>query len=1312
MCGFPLSQAAVVTTQQPPTIQPPVPGQSEPQIAHPQGGYIQSPDTNQPLPAYPPETVPKRRSKPQTKKPKRRLRRLVPAVLIVLVLAAGAYLVLQSLGDGDTPAMTVEACQPVKPDDGYQPSNLRDLSGKLDSDTYFAAGEEYTLAADSSLTIPAGVTLLIEPGARVRFGQGAKMVVEGTLLACGRTNRRILFTADADSGYPGFWSGIEFRSADPDSVLGHATIEFAGKGDQGAVWLQDTDLHIEDLKFDSNLWYALSMDPDSYPGQRPPISVEYGPLGWEIRGGDLTRAITWQADTTFTVNGLVEVRQGGSLTIPAGTWVKFLPQSALRFYGDADIPGTSAQPVIFTSVNDQGEENTPDPQAGDWAGLLFSGREGSATLSHVEVRYAGDPSRISGCLHLSDAAPRLENVTIQDCGVYAVSSDLPSEPQIERLTIQPSEPTRWWEIRESQISASLSRTLSPIFVTNQKEAISPVVTGWIGVDEKASLTVEAGVTLLFKGGKNSGFWSNGKINFNGTKKAPILLTSWQDSSAGGEGEPAPGDWAGLYLSETNPADASLDYLQVRYGGAGDVSCLHLENASPKIASIVIQDCGRYPVSSDSASQPQVAHLEIDRNEDPNLWEIRQSSLVERKEWQWASLTAADGSPIIRLITGVVTIKPDASLTLQPGLVLKFTGDSGLVVQGGLNAAGTKKAPILMTSWRDPFGGGSETGAQPGDWGGLIFDGGASTQKMEHVLIRYAGDQRRNVACVSLSESAPVLTNVTISDCENYPISSDMVSNPQVTDLSLVDNFPANEWVIRKSNLKKGLERTWAPLFQAESQEPILRTASGWLGLETGARLTLEPGVVLKFKEGNGLVVNGTLIARGSDQEKITFTSWRDPQYSQEGGVQAGDWVGLALDQAQGDTHLSQVEVRYAGANRNPRGAITLVATSPRLESLLVRDSAWYPLSLDLASKPVLVAPQFSANNPANTLEIRASTLNESGETVISPYTGPNNQPLSPVITGDLRVGENATLRLEPGLVLKFTPQGRLTVLGGLTISDATLTSIHDDEYGGDTDGSIGGETRWVGILIQGRKTHQIQNTLVRFADYGFELRDAAPNFTNTRIEDCWGEAIRADFLSTPAIQGLSLTRNAINGLVLSGNALPDGETYWPMIGSPTNPLVRVLNQSTLVGQNARLRIDPGVIVKFGADAGLVIEGQLSAGQGAEAAPVVFTALEDDRAGGDTNGTAGDPRRGSWLGIVANPNQTNAVLSLQGVEIHYANIGLFITDITNWEYAALSIQDSQLYGLSCDASFAYDPADENLVLVNNGIATESCPTPDR
>lgn len=1205
-------------------------------------------------------------------------------------------------------------CEPARVTEDYEEANRLDLEGNLRRDSYFKAGQDYIIAENATFTVPKGRTLIIEPGARVKFGQGAKMVVEGKLLACGKSSRQILFTANTASGTPGYWRGLVLSDADPDSVIGHASFEYAGYEYHAALYAEASDVHIEDLKFDLNAWYALSLDPNSYPQIRRPLLVENGPLGWEIRPGELITVKTWDNQQPYIVRELLTIAESGSLTIDPGGIVKFLPNGAINIKGTLNAVGTGKEPVRFTSYNDGGEDGAPEPVAGDWVGLRFYGRAARSRLEFVQLAYGGQGGyREVGCLWMEDANPQLVNVSISECNGFAISTDIGSDPLIEELSLSESDPLRRWQWRDSRLPEEASRALT-VLKTQDGQALFPVVTdGWVGVPQSASLTIGPGTILLFAQG-NHGLWSDGNLTLGEAGQEPVIFSSVRDPAFSKEGGAQPGDWSGFHMKFGSNAEKQVRNLEIRYGGAENIPCLRLESTAPLLEEITVVNCAASPVSSDAGSQPEVIDLDIQENDRSNTWEIWESTLAEAKTYTWEIITNRQGEQVVRLVAGVVTVETGATLQVSAGVIVKFNDGKGIKSKGVLQVDGTAQKPVIFTSYRDPVGGGDESGAQPGDWGGIVLEGsaGANLAKLE---IRYAGNPGSKVGCLNFTQSQATLKDIVILSCGYYPVTSDLASEPSVDNLVLQDNQPANEWAIRESKLEASQQRQLDPIYQ--DGQPVMRTVTGWLSIEEGAGLTLSEEVVVKFAAGSGLRARGRLIARGSRNRPVVLTSWRDQDYSQGGGAQPGDWVGVSVEGARADAVLEYVQIRFAGGDQNPRGALVLRGVSPVLDNLAIQDSAWYPLSLDAQSKPNLQRLLLIRNTPGNAVEIRAEAIDSSGEYVWSSWEDIDGQPLARVVTGMLRVGEQAALRITPGVVVKFSDNGGLDVLGSLVIDQVVMTSFRDDEYGGDSDGPSGGQALWQGIRLHGRGLVQLQDSLIRFAQVGVGLEDAAPNLVDLRIADCWEAAMTSDAISSPVVRQLGLENNAINGMLLTVDRLPDGGLRWGVLGEPENQLVRVVKSILTIGPSSQLAVDPGVIIKFAPQAGLVIEGQASLGNsGSEVS--YLTSLADDSNGGNTDNINQPPIRGSWQGLRLNPNNTQVILALNNLAIQYALTGLEVINPLTWQVKELTIAESQQYGISCASAFDLSMLASEISFLNNLVdfggcvfVPEATPTPE-
>src|SRR5450755_3672837 len=81
---------------------------------------------------------------------------------------------------------------------------------------------------------------------------------------------------------------------------------------------------------------------------------------------------------------------------------------------------------------------------------------------------------------------------------------------------------------------------------------------------------------------------------------------------------------------------------------------------------------------------------------------------------------------------------------------------------------------------------------------------------------------------------------------------------------------------------------------------------------------------------------------------------------------------------------------------------------------------------------------------------------------------------------------------------------------------------------------------------------------------------------------------------------------------------------------------------------AELDVQPGVVVKFGSNAGMTVRDTLHTWPG-----VVFTSLKDDASGGQTNPTVQTPAAGDWRGLTLDPLATPQNVSVRGLALRYA-----------------------------------------------------------
>lgn len=101
-----------------------------------------------------------------------------------------------------------------------------------------------------------------------------------------------------------------------------------------------------------------------------------------------------------------------------------------------------------------------------------------------------------------------------------------------------------------------------------------------------------------------------------------------------------------------------------------------------------------------------------------------------------------GSPYV--VSGTVGVAAGATLTIEPGVIVKFDGTSaGMSISGVLDVVGTASSPVVFTSYQDDTAGGDTNGdgnatsGAAGQWYGIGFaDGGSGS--ISYAQIQYGG----------------------------------------------------------------------------------------------------------------------------------------------------------------------------------------------------------------------------------------------------------------------------------------------------------------------------------------------------------------------------------------------------------------------------------------------------------------------------------------------------------------------------------------------------------------------------------------------
>ena len=320
-----------------------------------------------------------------------------------------------------------------------------DVSGPISVNTTWSPKKASAYVIEGSVSVPSGVTLTIAPGTVVKsLGSGnacsqdqANLCVAGTLDAVGTSSEPVIFTSENDnsvggdtgSGSPaaGDWAGITIASHPASIDLENAVIEYDGLDTNGGIVLQDPNPSLRDDAVENVLGVDYLLD--SY-GPFDNISDVTGSGAGnpvlDLAGGEVTTTTLNNEPIPWFTGGpgsSVSVPSGVTLTIAPGTVVKSLgsgnacsqDQANLCVAGTLDAVGTSSEPVIFTSENDNsvgGDTGSGSPAAGDWAGITIASHPASIDLENAVIEYDGLDT--NGGIVLQDPNPSLRDDAVEN----------------------------------------------------------------------------------------------------------------------------------------------------------------------------------------------------------------------------------------------------------------------------------------------------------------------------------------------------------------------------------------------------------------------------------------------------------------------------------------------------------------------------------------------------------------------------------------------------------------------------------------------------------------------------------------------------------------------------------------------------------------------------------------------------------------------------------------------------------------------------------------------------------------------------------
>ncbi len=454
-----------------------------------------------------------------------------------------------------------------------------------------------------------------------------------------------------------------------------------------------------------------------------------------IISGDITTDTIWtKAGSPYLVTAYVSVVSGVTLTVDPGVEVRFDQYTGLEVDGTLEALGTASQPITFTSMS-----LTPTP--GWWSGISF--RYGTGALDYATIEYGGYNQSgnvdaynsvvtvthslirngsqdgvhgwAGGLVHIADSR-------ITGNAGYALNyADGSLDPQLSNLTVTGN--------GTNAIAFGVGELTGARLWKNL--GIPYIMLGSQVVASDATLTVDPGVEVRFD--QHTGLEVDGTLKALGATTQPITFTSTSLT-------PTPGWWSGISFRYGTGA---LDYVTIEYGGYNQPGTVDAYNSVVTVTHSLIRNGSQDGVHgwsgglvhvadsritgnagyalnyADGSLDPQLSNLTVTDN-GTNAIAFGPGDLTGARLWKNL------GIPYIML--GTQVIESDATLTVDPGVQVRFDQHTRLEVAGTLKALGTASQPITFTS--------TSLTPTPGWWSGISFRYG--TGVLDYVTIEYGG----------------------------------------------------------------------------------------------------------------------------------------------------------------------------------------------------------------------------------------------------------------------------------------------------------------------------------------------------------------------------------------------------------------------------------------------------------------------------------------------------------------------------------------------------------------------------------------------
>lgn len=665
--------------------------------------------------------------------------------------------------------------------------------------------------------------VVVGPGTRILFTEGAQLIVTGGLSVEGTAEEPVNLEPQNDASFP----GLIVRGNAGNTTLSHVVIQGGGYSEEtrlGGITIDSGPVVLNDVKiFDAFNCGILLTEKGRLGANSTDVTIKRSggyPLcghlesvesfdesmftlaeneneGTLVFGEELTGFHVWDMNSwTYAIEETFRVASG-ELRLEAGVALEMAAYHSIVIGKEGEDPsgrfvtnGTEEAPVRISGNGDQ---------AGSWGGLFVEESAGVSGVQLVHTRIENGAS-INGYPEgmLSTGANvkvHAQNLTISGAETYGFAFGPNSGFSDASETIDVLNGGAPGKMSANGVGSLPSTLTLSGHETNEIRVVSSEVlesASWKnfgspyvlesglrtengGVDE-LQLDFEAGTSLQFVEGTEMELGESGTaaVQFLGTEALPISLSTYDPENAGG--------WSGIQFSG-GLSKALMQHVAVSGGGEPDSAALRIDGGIVDVQGVSVSGSAGAGFRLRSGGFAEGSQgFKVSGNLKAGLTALKVAKSIPV---EGATYIGNDSDEVE--LTDVNMVE-DVSL---PGLDVPFTATRNIVISGSeeepqmltldagsslqlgvgqridvnafgaLVAAGTVDAPVSL---------GPSGESVAGAWLGIFLNGNADGRTvLSYLDIGFAGGESASGSAILVNKGDPVIRDSTVHDSLCYGI---------------------------------------------------------------------------------------------------------------------------------------------------------------------------------------------------------------------------------------------------------------------------------------------------------------------------------------------------------------------------------------------------------------------------------------------------------------------------------------------------------------------------------------------------------------